>query len=33
MDKYIENGKNINYNLFGIINHSGNIFEDIIIVL
>ena len=26
MDKYIENGKNINYSLFGIINHSGNIF-------
>ena len=26
MDKYMENNKNVNYNLFGIINHSGNIF-------
>ena len=26
MDKYMEHDKNVNYNLFGIINHSGNIF-------
>lgn len=26
MDKYVDNGKSINYNLFGIINHSGNVF-------